>query len=213
MQIEYFTIAGGNKTALVWDCPESERLEKVNVLLSTVEQVGFVTDGERPHLSMMGGELCINALIALAAHSGNEEGILTTATHPEILYKNYIDRTSIVIPLSHTKEDNVILFNGIGFVCIQERDESPTHSLSGYAAKYNMPAFGTLTYDSAGRIAPRVHVVSTDSERDETACGSGSVAAHLATGHNEIIQPTGGIIVVHSDGETFSIEATVSRLA
>lgn len=213
MQVKYFTIAGGNKTALVWDCPENERLEKANVLLSSVEQVGFVIDGERPHLLMMGGELCINALIALAAHSGNVEGILTTAEHPEIFYKNFIDKTSIVIPLTHTKKDGVILFDGIGFVCIQEGDESPTHSLSEYAARYKTPAFGTLTYDSTGRIAPRVHVVSTDSERDETACGSGSVAAHLVTGHTEIIQPSGGIISVHSDGETFSIEASVAALA
>jgi hypothetical protein len=213
MQIKHFTIAGGNKTALVWDCPENERLVKATELLSAVEQVGFVTEGEQPQLLMMGGELCINALIALAAHSGKVEGILTTAEHPEILYKNYINKTSIVIPLTHTKEDNVILFDGIGFICIQEGDESPAHSLGGYAAKYNLPAFGTLSYDSTGRIAPRVHVVSTDSERDETACGSGSVAAYLVTGHNEIIQPSGGTIVVHSDGETFSIEATVSRLA
>ena len=212
MQVKYFTIAGGNKTALIWDCPEAERLPKANELLATVEQVGFVTDGERPQLLMMGGELCINALIALAAHSGNVEGILATTTHPEILYKNYINKTSIVIPLTHTKEDNVILFDGIGFVCVQEGDGPPTHSLSSYAAKYNKPAFGTVTYDSAGRIVPRIHVVSTDSERDETACGSGSVAVHLATGHTHLVQPTGEIIIVHSDGETFYIEASVAKL-
>ena len=212
MQIEYFTIAGGNKTALVWDCPENERLVKATELLSAVEQVGFVTDGERPHLLMMGGELCINALLALASQLKNEIGILSTSNQSEITYRNYDNKTRIEINLPHEIEDNVILLDGIGFVCAHT-DTPLSYLLNAYAQKYNRPAFGELVYDAAGRISPRIHVVHTDSIVDETACGSGSVAAHLVTGHNDIIQPTGGIIVVHSDGETFSIEAAVSRLA
>jgi len=212
MQVKYFTIAGGNKTALVWDCPPSDREKCVNDILPTVEQLGFVTGETESHLLMMGGELCINALLALASQLEGEAGILSTSNQDKITYRNYDNKTRIEINLPHEIEDNVILLDGIGFVCAHA-DAPLSYLLNAYAQKYNRPAFGELVYDAAGRISPRIHVVKTDSIVNETACGSGSVVAHLVTGHNEIIQPTGGIIVVHSDGETFSIEASVVTLA
>jgi hypothetical protein len=176
-----------------------------------VEQLGFVTGETKSHLLMMGGELCINALLALASQLENETDILSTNNQNEIAYRNYDNKTRIEINLPHEIEDNVILLDGIGFVCAHA-DTPLSYLLNVYAQKYQRPAFGALVYDATGRIYPRIHVVQTDSTVDETACGSGSVAAHLITGHTDIIQPTGETITVLSDGQTFYIEATVVAL-
>ena len=213
MQTKYFTIAGGNKTALIWDCPVGDKHIHIRKILPTVEQIGFVTGETNSHLSMMGEELCINALLALAAHLETTEGTISTPTHQEIFFKNFEDKTQIAITLTHSRVENIILFDGIGFICTQENNLILSDSLTTYAQRYALPAFGILAYDTDTRIAPKIHVVNTGSTLDETACGSGSVAMHLITGHNHIIQPTGEIISVHREGDTFYIEATVSTLS
>ncbi len=212
MRIKYFTIAGGNKTALVWDCSECDRERCVADILPTVEQIGFVTGNTQSQLLMMGGELCINALLALASQLQNEAGVLSTSNQNNIAYRNYDNKTRIEITLPYEIENNVILLDGIGFICTKA-DAPLSYLLNAYAQKYNRPAFGELVYDASGRIYPRVHVVQTDSVIDETACGSGSVAAHLVTGHNHIVQPTGETITIHSDGDIFYIEASVVTLS
>lgn len=209
MQIKYFTIAGGNKTALVWDCPIQDRAEQTRNLLPHVEQVGFVTDSQ---LTMMGSELCINALLALATQMETSEGILEMSPLKNIRYKKLGNKTQLTITLPYAKIDDLILLGGIGFICTQEKNLVTSQALKTYAEQYKLPAFGVLLYDNGARIFPKVYVAQTDSVIDETACGSGSVAAHLMTGHNNIVQPTGEIISISSEGDTFCIEAAVSTL-
>ena len=68
MIVKKFLIAGGNSTALVYDCPVADRDKTSKKLLKSVEQVGFVsTEATLPKMIMMGGELCINATLAFAS--------------------------------------------------------------------------------------------------------------------------------------------------
>ena len=205
MHTRFFTIAGGNKTALVWDCDPQDRLLVTKKLLSHVEQVGFVEQRERPHLTMMGNELCINALLALAAHEGNE-GTLSI-NDLSLSYINTDTQTRIIINLPYTKKDNLILFNSIGF--LHTHEPLSTEALRTYPALHDLPAFGSLACTPDGRITPVIYVVETDSIKEESACGSGSIAAHLATGLTEITQPTGEVISVKRSGDAFVIEACV----
>jgi hypothetical protein len=210
MIVRYFTIAGGNKTALVWDCLLSEQSVVASRLLSHVEQVGFVTEGESPALTMMGGELCVNALLALAFCSPVPRGIMHTASslHP-VSYTQKGSQTVVELMLPYSKEDSLVLFEGIGYVCTQDAFVPPKEVFHDLTVQHNVPAFGFVTYDSHSCIVPVVYVAQTQSLIHETACGSGSIALFLATGITEVMQPTGEYIRVLKKGDVFLVEAAV----
>ena len=48
MRTEFFTIAGGNKTALIWECESSMQKQVVEETLTSSEQVGFITETMPP---------------------------------------------------------------------------------------------------------------------------------------------------------------------
>ncbi len=210
MIVRYFTIAGGNKTALVWGCEDEDRSVVASDILTHTEQVGFVTEGSSPTLTMMGGELCVNALLALASCSSVPRGIIhTTSSTTPISYIQQESQTMIELTLPYSKQNSLVLFEGIGYICTQNTVVPSKDELHELTVVHEVPAFGFVSYDDHSRIKPVVYVVQTESLIHETACGSGSVAVFLTTGITEIMQPTGEYIRVLNKGGAFLIEAAV----
>ncbi len=168
-------------------------------------------------LVMMGGELCINATIAAASllHTGST--IHTSGLDSLIHVVNQGSMTSISFALPYKRIENVIIFEGIGFICednVQNSSIKETREiLKTYCDKYSIEAFGMIEYQ-ANTIKPYVYVKNVDSLVAETACGSGSIAASIVTGYKDIIQPTGKIIHVerHSDSNQVTVSAQVQPI-
>ncbi len=211
MEIRKFLIAGGNPTLLVWGCPLYERDTFVLSALNEegIEQVGFVTQTDEgiPELTMMGGELCVDATLALASLSGSEGYLRTSGVAGALQYTNGATVT-VSFSLPHTREGDVIIFDGIGYLCTTDSRGRSKEELREYADRYRVPAFGSIVYSEQG-IVPTVYVVKTDSFFVESACGSGSIATHLVTNASEITQPTGEKIVIEKRGEHFLVTASV----
>jgi len=182
-----FEIAGGNSTVFVYGNPRNKK-SIVKKFLKEVEQVGFVS-GDR--MSMMGGEMCINATLAFASTLDKGGELFTSGIDKPVKYINSKDVTKVNLPLSYRILDNVVLFDGIGFVCIDKKSKARVTKkfLVGLADEYGLPAFGAIVYEG-NEIVPYVYVKGVDSFVKETACGSGSVAYALFSGFSEIVQPT-----------------------
>lgn len=212
MLIEKYLIAGGNSTALASDCPVSERKEAVNGLLKTVEQVGFISRGEMPELEMMGGEFCMNAVIAFASTIEGSGLIKTSGLNTPIQFSNSTEGTTLKLKLDFQREGNVVLFPGIGFNIVDTEDYvTPTISaLQDLCSKFKLPAFGEV-HVSKNRINPYVYVLETNSLVNETACGSGSIAVAITNGLEEVVQPTGESLWVEINQDV-SITGKVTKL-
>jgi len=195
MEVKKFLIAGGNLTALVYDCPEKERGKTAKNLLKEVEQVGFISESSK--IQMAGNELCINAILAFASTLQKEGKLTTSGIKNSIHYFNKQNLTTIQIPLKFIKKENVVLFEGIGYALFNKNEKSKVdkQEVLELAKKYNLPAFGVIIYEK-DRITPYVYVKAVDSFVKETACGSGSVAFSLFSGINNVVQPTGKTISV-----------------
>ena len=192
MIVKKFLIAGGNSTALIYGCPVADRDKTSKKLLKDVEQVGFVsTKATLPKLTMMGGELCINATLAFASTLDGS--------------------TTIQIPFKFKQDENVILLDGIGFILYdtKEKSEIKKSELSDLSKKYKLPAFGGIIYKK-NKIIPYVYVAGVNSFVKETACGSGSVAFSIFSGINSVVQPTEKIISIKKNAEFFDITAKVT---
>jgi hypothetical protein len=113
MEIRKYLIAGGNSTALI-SGSVSNRQKVVQNLLKEVEQVGFINLGEFPTLEMMGGELCINAVIAFASTLEREGSLKTSGVKDSVKYANSNGKTTIFLPLDYEKKGDIIIFPGIG---------------------------------------------------------------------------------------------------
>jgi len=208
MKTRKFLIAGGNSTALISECCEN-REDTSKRLLEEVEQVGFISENK---LEMMGGELCINGTLALASTLGKKGILYTSGIEEKIEYTNREGLTTIAIPQNYKKQDNIILFNGIGFICLPKEQESQIKKefLGNLSTKYNLPAFGAIFYEQ-DRITPYVYVQSVDSYVKETACGSGSIAYSLFSGFKTIIQPTNKTININIKKDKIFITAEVKE--
>jgi hypothetical protein len=215
MYIKNFTIAGGNKTTLVWNFPAGTEHTITQAHLCTAEQVGFVGEHTPLRLSMMGDELCINAMLALAAWSDVTYGVLhASGVGAPISYTNTKTTTSITLALPYTIQRNIVRFEGIGFVCSRDQQTPPTKgALKKLASHYNLPAFGSIFYTEDAEIHPTIYVQKTDSLVHESACGSGSIAIHLLTNQREIIQPTGEKICISHTENIFTVETVVAESA
>jgi hypothetical protein len=146
---------------------------------------------------MMGGELCVNATLAFASQLFDSGELITSGVEGKIKYENRNGITKISIPLKYEKLKNVILFEGIGFICIAKNENVRIDKkfLFDFCNKYKLSAFGAIVYEG-NRIDPYVYVKEVDSFVRETACGSGSIAFSLFSGYREIIQPTKKVIEV-----------------
>lgn len=212
MEVQRFLIAGGNATALVWGCHESEYVSVAKELMGEVEQVGFVYEKEGiSYLEMMGGELCVNAMIALASLGGERGEFRAGGVTGVVRYTND-SKTTITLSLPHMQKDTLVLFEGIGYLCIEGFDVVSKELLVSHAREYNLPAFGVVQYEGS-RIKPTVYVAATDSICEETACGSGSIVMYLSAGVAEVFQPTGESILVDRDDKgVFRICSAVENL-
>lgn len=144
---------------------------------------------------MMGGELCINARLAFVSTQTTKKS-----------------KTTIKIPLKYKKQDNIILFKGIGFICLKKSGRSINKKyLKELAKKYKLPAFGAILYKK-NKIAPYVYVKKVDSFIKETACGSGSIAFSLFSGYKNITQPTGKTINIEINKKVIEISAFVNLI-
>lgn len=213
MIVKKFLIAGGNSTALVYDCPVADRDKTSKKLLKDVEQVGFVsTKATLPKLIMMGGELCINATLAFAYTLDKNGELTTSGLKNPIPYSNNNGSTTIQIPFKFKQNENIILLDGIGFILYdtKEKSEIKKSELSDLSKKYKLPAFGGIIYIK-NKIISYVYVAGVNSFVKETACGSGSVAFSIFSGIKDIVQPTEKIISIKKRAEFFDISAKVTR--
>ena len=208
IKTEKFLIAGGNSTLLVQDCPQVKRELIIKKNLGNVEQIGFVGGNS---LEMMGNELCINSTLAFASILGNQGKLKTSGLSKNVAFKNTSNKTSITFNMDFIKDRNIILFEGIGFVVNNKKMKDLKKTLMNYCNKYNLPAFGLIELNE-NKITPYVFVKGTESLFKETACGSGSIAASLYSGFNNIIQPTGEIIKVSNKGNKFTVQAKVVKM-
>lgn len=210
MEIKSFLIAGGNPTELIWGCPSVEQVKVAQRYLGKVEQVGFISEenGLRK-LDMMGGELCVDAMLALA-HDGAAVGeLLASSVDGPVAYTNTAV-TTIRFRLPYKREGQTILFNGMGYLCTEKKSEISKAAVAQLARRYHLPAFGLVWY-GRGSIAPHVYVAWTGSFIHETGSGSGSIAVSLVTGWEAIMQPSGHFITVRRDGDMFEVSAKVNR--
>lgn len=183
----------------------------------------------------MGGELCINATLALASTLPRLQGeIQLSTTIAQYVQAGSETTIEIDLPYRVVRGNDgyaTVLFRGIGYMVGINLEEARKLSkkLPGLCEEYRLPAFGLVAKDR-GRIYPTVFVRGTNSLVNETACGSGSVAAYIAAGKGSewykpgdkepekvpIIQPTGEPIVVsgwrNSQAKLFRISARVERI-
>jgi diaminopimelate epimerase len=212
MNVRTFLAAGGNPTALIWDAPTTQRTKLAKQHLSQAEQVGFVETQNIPTLTMMGGELCINGLLSLASTLGKKGTIATSAMTEPIPYENTDTQTAILLQnFVYQIKDKLVLLSGIGFIVMKPNEAISKAELKAHAAKHNLPAFGAI-YIQDDTITPHIFVEQTDTLITETACGSGSIATHLITGKNKIIQPTGEAITIEKIGTGLRISAHITEI-
>ncbi len=206
-----FTIAKGNKTLIAWDCPKDQRSSYVqNNLGNSIEQIGFVNEYSIPAFEMMGGEFSLNGTLAYSSTLKPSSEFLASGLSSKVLRISEAE-TAIRLELPFKQIDNVVLFEGIGYILLEDDEEVATQLLSGYCNKYSLPAFGALIYKD-GVMYPNVYVHKTDSLISETACGSGSVAISILKSLSEVKQPSGGIIYINKNNSIFTITAEVSEI-
>ncbi len=212
MNVRTFLAAGGNPTALIWDAPTTQRTELTKQYLAQAEQVGFIETQKIPTLTMMGGELCINGLLSLASTLEEKGVIVTPAISEQIPYENKNNQTTILLKnFTYQINDKIILLSGIGFIIMKPSEVISKAELKAHAVKHNLPAFGAI-YIQDDTITPHIFVEQTDTLITETACGSGSIATHLITGKNKIIQPTGEAICIEKIGDDLRISARITEI-
>jgi hypothetical protein len=176
-----------------------------------VDQVGFVSEKEILELNMMGDELCINASLALASLQGKSGKMKISGLASPVSYVNEPGGTAITMHLPYRREQNRVLFDGIGFVCTETMPEITKDILRNLADAYHLPAFGIAVYES-GKLTPWVYVKKTDTLVQESACGSGSIATSIISGASAITQPTGEQISVKFEGDMCTVRATVQEV-
>lgn len=192
----------GNTTAIVADPVTRDRhVATATAIMQAqpqIEQVGFLEaprDGRAAlRLQMMGGEFCGNAARA-AAHFwalrhgfgavrlevSGLPGVISVETTPQtatvILPGDFFQRRQAVV------EGCLVDLRGIRHVLVDDaaRLDETAAIIAKYSADY--PALGVVYLQrNGGRIMnhPRIWVRATNTCVDETACGSGSIAAAIA---------------------------------
>ena len=189
---------GGNTTALVEEkFPRNEHVSVARKILAAnkeLEQVGFLeAPGNREaavRLQMMGGEFCGNATRSIAYLWSMKTGLksfkLEVSGFPELLTAEVVgNEVELQLPGSFFQRahKNIVDLMGIRFI-IQEFPKNPSKAqflIEKY--KENFPAVGVVHAnfdDEKITIDPVVWVRETNTCYDETACGSGSIAASIS---------------------------------
>jgi diaminopimelate epimerase len=208
---------GGNPTVLVDNRRGEIPLQSYALLATQLmaepflgsEQVGFIELPQRPEmdgrLTMMGGELCINALRCIGAFLWLEGKtrplkVETSGTDEVVSLTVEADResvvTSLIIPFRpecHVIGPRLTMVSMPGMVhFVEEVNEHPEEREMSRALARAMasPTFRSEPFpDAVGYIAvvseeegfsirPLVHVMKTGTTVMETSCGSGSLAVY-----------------------------------
>ena len=185
---------GGNTTALVYSGQKNSFASVSKQIMASdavIEQVGFVLpEGRSFRLEMMGGELCVNAARSAASWWLNEKD------EREVKFNiSGIDRQitakkdkatvvllmpgSLVVSCSAVTDGHLVVLQGISYIIRTKKDIDPATLVRTYYN--NAPAFGIITVEKQAenilKITPAVWVKDTATFINESACGSGSVAA------------------------------------
>lgn len=215
---ERFKIAGGNTTLFVQNCPVDRRVGMAQKAIADeiAEQVGFISlDGGMPSLEMMGGELSINATLAFAYKLGGSGILNTSGLKKEVSFRNLMGETEITFELDYERQGDLVLFEGIGYLCTKREPGVIESTLWRLAKENSKPAFGLALYNDSEflpSLKPIVYVDKIQSCVLETACGSGSIALNIVTGANKIVQQTGEIISVYKYKGGFTVSAEVVKI-
>jgi histidine racemase len=157
----------------------------------------------------MGNELSINGILALASLNINKK-LFSSGIKTNINYINENTLTTITLNLPYKKENNIVLFDGIGYEISANNCIPKKTDLAKFSKKFRLPAFGKIL-SNLSSICPYVYVTKTDSLVAETACGSGSIAYALVKGITHVLQPTGQYIQINYLGNSkFQITAQVT---
>lgn len=212
--VDRYKIAGGNSTSLIGGCLFDQRNQFAKKELNSVEQVGFIEETKIPTMTMMGGELSINGTLAFAKHLGQKFGSLRVSGSSKMVkYKNVGNLTYgiFLIQPKIINKRQIVLFEGIGYLCIENSKTATKESLKQLAYEFNLPAFGVAEFRN-NQLTPFIYVRETDSLVAETACGSGSVALSILIGEENIIQPSGQSINIVRNGNQFTVSAKVVKM-
>jgi len=228
---------GGNYTTLVDNLlkrikPNEYANTAKSYLNDRIEQVGFIVPGKKTsyRLEMMGGEFCINALRALGFWI-NQNSEATNITVESSGTSQLIDleiETWVKIKLPKQFENvqltpvlNLVKLEGICHFVLETTNSEPSY-LTGklkqfkknYASEINsFSAIGLMAINK-NRITPLVEVVPTQTRIFETACGSGTLAAYIASSFTKQVwkQPSQSVFIVTDEENYFYLNGPVSRL-
>ncbi len=205
-----------------------------------VEQAGFLHLDSR-HFEMSGGEFCGNAArsaaMLIAKHANVAEFDFTMSgyegsVHAKVVLEDSkafvtctfpnLQATAQPVVFQDGGEGEVVDLGGIVHVLVKEPF---LNDRSVYEAKHRKiteelrlterSAVGLcwLVFTDSGVVLhPVVWVRGIDSFFYETACGSGSIAAGVATGMTEIIQPSGQSISVVVDNTGIHLSSSMEIL-
>jgi len=189
--------------------------------------VGFLDQAQNnaQRLTMMGGELCVNATLAAAYSQAQDTGVLMLSDGTNVQYEVRGELVSIRIRLAYQivfgdVGCRVVVFDGIGYIVCQRTIRAKRRMLQQLCKKYSLPAAGIIEVQD-NTIRPIVYVAATDSLVYETACGSGSIAYYLTTDRAKVgrslhvRQPTGQNIFVQQKNPTqpeFTVTANINQI-
>lgn len=214
-----------------WYAEHGAALMKATAALG-VEQAGFLIPDQR-RFEMSGGEFCGNAArsaaLLLSRFSGDEAGAFQMSgyegdVHFLVRWESKatatvtcdFDRLPIEVRRDRTADGDIQIVDLGGIVHIVIEGAPP----SDYEARHRALTrrFGLSDRGAVGvcwveraddrvTLHPLVWVKAIDSFFYETSCGSGSIAAAVVTGMNEITQPSGEAIEVKREGSTVSLQS------
>lgn len=228
---------GGNCTSLIDNQSLSISPKKYTDIASKqlrngIEQVGFIVPGKTTtyKLEMMGGEFCINALRALAHWAYQKTGankfqVESSGTKElvdleiETWAKIKISKKYTVIKL--TSDTKLILLEGICHFVLESPElevnkakrllnklkQTYSNSIKNYAA------VGLICVNDS-RLFPLVEVIPTGTQIFETACGSGTLAAYIASDcvTKAWEQPSGTVFLSSHNENYFYLNGPVSEI-
>jgi len=222
--------AGGNITVIESEpsCEDiAARGKELMALSDTAEQAGFIIGDS---FTMAGSEFCVNgsraAAIVLAEFESGEVAYHTSGfsehVHAEVekvsdghfnVSASFKDlRYSMTMRTACT----IVKLPGITHLVLEEPvPDDAREILAEFIEEYGLsddPAVGLISVNG-NAITPLVSVRAIDEIHEETACGSGSIAACLACGIEKVIQPTGKPIFVKSSDDSLIVTSEMEVLS
>ncbi len=227
-------VPGGNPTLLIDNRAniiqpaEYHKIGK-SQLSDDVEQVGFIEKSKESDikLTMMGNELCVNAIRSLALWNYGETGSRKTdveclnGVYPcELAYWVSINIRNDFLPVKLRDGSTLVKMDGIAHFVRNAKDQvDQTETLKNYLRTYGkdierFPSVGLISMDNNYKLNITVFVRKTKSIINETACGSGTIAAYLATGGKSqiFIQPSGCLYMVTEEGNDLVLKSEVNGI-